>query len=179
MIFSIGHGNRTWVDFLGILQIRGCRYLIDVRSIPKSRFNPAFNRENLEETCTLAGIKYVFMGDLVGGRPNDKALYDEAGRADYNRIEESSPYQLGISRIAKAASLAENSFLMCSELEPSQCHRSKLIGRTLSSIGIEIVHINKHGAELSQEDVVAQIDGGQGDLFGDDGALAKSRGRYL
>ncbi|TCP58351.1 uncharacterized protein DUF488 [Rhodovulum bhavnagarense] len=179
MIFSIGHGNRTWADFLSILQSKDCRYLVDVRSFPKSKFNPAFSRETLEEACALASIKYVFMGDLVGGRPNNKALYDESGRADYQRIKGFAPYQRGIARIAKAASLPENSFLMCSELEPSQCHRSKLIGQSLSGLGIEVVHINKHGTELSQEEVVSQIDGGQGDLFGDADAMTRSRGRYL
>ena len=64
MLFSIGHGNRSWDSFLEILTAQECKFLIDVRSFPRSRFNPSFDRAVLEEACSSAGIKYVFMGDV-------------------------------------------------------------------------------------------------------------------
>lgn len=178
MIYSIGHGNRSWTAFLELIRSFDCKYLIDVRSFPKSKFNPSFDREALEAACKDAGIKYVFMGDAIGGRPSDKSLYDDEGKADYTKIEKSKKYIEGISRLEKASGIRENTFIMCSELSPSECHRSKLIGRTLSEIGIQITHIDKKGIPISQEDAIDQITNGQGDLFGESPSITKSRGRY-
>lgn len=178
MIYSIGHGNRSWPDFLDILVSKNCKFLIDVRSFPVSKFNPSFNKDQLDEQCRISGVKYVFMGDALGGRPADRSLYDKEGHADYQLIEKSPQYTAGISRLEKAASIAENTFIMCSELNPCDCHRSKLIGKSLEELGISIRHIDKNGNETSQAQVINKIDHGQADLFGDSAATTKSRGKY-
>lgn len=178
MIYSIGHGNRSWPEFLSLLVSKNCKFLIDVRSFPSSKFNPSFNKDQLDQQCRLAGIKYVFMGDTLGGRPANKSLYDIAGRADYQLIEKSLPYVEGISRLERASRISENTFVMCSELSPCDCHRSKLIGKSLEVLGISILHLDKIGAEVSQSQVIDQIDCGQADLFGDNETISKSRGRY-
>jgi len=178
MIYSIGHGNRSWPTFLELLKSFKCKYLIDVRSFPKSKFNPSFDRENLEEVCQKVGIKYVFMGDVLGGRPHDKSLYDDNGKTDYSKVEKSKSYINGITRLKKAAELSEKTFMMCSELSPSECHRSKLIGRTLAEIGISVTHIDKNGTPISQDDAIFQITNGQSDLFGTAPDITKSRGKY-
>ena len=178
MIYSIGHGNRTWAEFLSLLASKNCKFLIDVRSFPASKFNPSFNKDQLDEKCRLADIKYVFMGDTLGGRPADRSLYDSAGRADYQLIERSPRYIAGISRLEKAANISQSTFIMCSELSPCDCHRSKLIGKSLEGLGIPIRHIDKFGIETSQTHVIDQIDNGQADLFGDSATITKSRGKY-
>lgn len=178
MIYTIGHGNRTWADFSSLLVKFGCEYLIDVRSLPFSKFNSAFNKEQLQKHCHSVGIKYVFMGDTLGGRPADTRLYDTSGRADYNRIRESSPYGAGIERLRKAASIPASTFIMCSELNPCECHRSKLIGRTLDEMQIPVMHIDKNGNKVTQVSVMMELDGGQGDFFGDGASTTKSRAKY-
>jgi len=178
MIYSIGHGNRSWAEFLELIRTYECKYLIDVRSFPRSKFNPSFDRDTLESSCSEAGIKYVFMGDVMGGRPSDKSLYDGEGKADYRKIEGSKKYADGIHRLEKASRIPENTFIMCSELSPSDCHRSKLIGKTLSDMGIEITHVDKNGSPISQESAIDLITKGQGDLFGEPPSITKSRGRY-
>lgn len=178
MIYTIGHGNRTWAAFSSLLTKFECGYLIDVRSFPFSRFNGAFNKEELKGHCRLMGIKYVFMGDTLGGRPADTTLYDASGRADYRRIKESTSYGIGIERLRKAATLPTSTFIMCSELNPCECHRSKLIGRTLDEMQIPITHIDKNGNQVTQEVVMAELDGGQGDFFGDATSTTRSRAKY-
>jgi uncharacterized protein (DUF488 family) len=178
MIYSIGHGNRSWPQFIDIIKSHNGKYLIDVRSFPRSKFNPDFNRENLEISCRDSGIKYLYLGESLGGKPKRKSLYDQDGRADYTRMSEEDDYKESISRIQKAAALAENTFIMCSELCPSQCHRSKLIGKTLEGLGVNTVHIDKRGSCLSQKEVIDLITKGQDDLFGEDSAVNRSRGRY-
>ncbi|MDB6183255.1 DUF488 family protein [Paracoccus fistulariae] len=178
MIYSIGHGNRSWSQFLSILKENNGKYLVDVRSFPRSKFNPDFNQDSLEAACKDAGIKYLFLGDSLGGKPKKKSLYDHDGRADYTRMSEEDDYKASISRLQKASSLEENTFIMCSELCPSQCHRSKLIGKTLEDLGIHPVHIDKRGSKISQQEVIDLITMGQDDLFGESPSVNRSRGSY-
>lgn len=178
MIYSIGHGNRSWAAFIDLVKSYNGRYLIDVRSFPRSKYNPDFNKENLELACEKEGIKYLFMGDTLGGKPKKKTLYDREGRADYTLMSGEDDYKASISRLQKASKLDENTFIMCSELCPSQCHRSKLIGKTLVELGIPPIHINKQGKGMSQEDVIDVITNGQDDFFGESPSITKSRGSY-
>lgn len=178
MIYTIGHGNRTWTTFSRILFNFRCEYLIDVRSFPFSKFNSAFNRSELQEHCRTVGISYVFMGDTLGGRPADTQLYDESGHADYTRIQESNSYAKGIARLRKAAAIPASTFIMCSELNPCECHRSKLIGKTLDEMKIPITHIDKNGCQVTQERVMLDLDGGQGDFFGAGTSTTRSRAKY-
>lgn len=179
MIYSIGHGNRSWTQFLSILNEHNGKYLVDVRSVPRSKFNPDFDKDNLEVACKVAGIRYLFWGDSLGGKPKKKSLYDQDGRADYIRMSEEEEYNSSISRLRKAASLDENTFIMCSELCPSQCHRSKLIGKTLEDFGVHPIHIDKNGYSISQREVISLITRGQDDLFGESPSLSRSKGKYV
>jgi uncharacterized protein (DUF488 family) len=178
MIYSIGHGNRPWAEFVTIIKEYGGRYIIDVRSFPRSKFNPDFNRENLETACKAEDIKYLFFGDSLGGKPKNKSLYDQDGRADYTLMSAEKDYKSAISRLQKASRLDENTFIMCSELCPSQCHRSKLIGKTLENFGIHMIHIDKRGKAISQDEVINLITNGQDDLFGESPSVNRSRGSY-
>lgn len=179
MIYSIGHGNRSWSQFLSIIKKHQGKYLVDVRSFPRSKFNPDFNKDDLEAACKAAGIKYLFLGESLGGKPHKKSLYDQDGRANYTLMSEEKEYKNSIFRIHKAASLDENTFIMCSELCPSQCHRSKLIGKSLEALGIQMIHINKHGSSISQQEAIGLITKGQDDLFGESPAVNRSRGSYV
>lgn len=179
MIYSIGHGNRSWPQFLSIIRKHNGKYLVDVRSFPRSKFNPDFNKGNLEIASRIAGIKYIFLGDSLGGKPKNRSLYDQDGRADYTRMNEEDSYKASISRLQKAALLDENTFIMCSELCPSQCHRSKLIGKTLEDLGVRSIHIDKHGSLISQQGVIDLITKGQDDLFGENLSVSRSRGSYV
>ena len=179
MIYSIGHGNRSWSEFLFILSSKECRFLVDVRSFPKSKFNSSFNDSELKKLCQASGIKYVFMGNLLGGRPKDRSLYDHLGRADYPSFEASKSYQEGIDRLVNASRIKENTFIMCSEKNPAECHRSKLIGKTLKEKGVEVLHIDEEGFEITQLQAIDRITKGQADLFGDDPKATMSRGKYV
>ena len=58
-----------------------------MRSQPFSRFSPQFSRKPLERTVTEASLRYLLMGDLLGGRPESRECYDAEGQVDYHRIE--------------------------------------------------------------------------------------------
>jgi uncharacterized protein (DUF488 family) len=78
-LFTVGYGNRQLDDVLALLRRYAVRHLIDVRSAPYSRFNPAFSRGLLAGAVEKVSIRYVFMGDTMGGRPDDASCYDDAG----------------------------------------------------------------------------------------------------
>src|SRR5689334_19666917 len=67
-ILTIGHSTRTWKDFLELLRAHGVKRVVDVRTIPRSRHNPQFNRETLSKKLRAARIGYVHLGKLGGLR---------------------------------------------------------------------------------------------------------------
>ncbi|HEY2645797.1 MAG TPA: DUF488 domain-containing protein, partial [Candidatus Acidoferrales bacterium] len=67
-VMTIGHSTRAWKDFLEILRAHGVRRVIDVRSIPRSKHNPQFNRETLRLKLRSARIGYVHLRKLGGLR---------------------------------------------------------------------------------------------------------------
>ncbi|ACZ39261.1 DUF488 family protein [Sphaerobacter thermophilus] len=143
-IYTIGHSNQPAADLIALLDQHQIAVLIDVRSAPYSRYSPQFNREALRDTLSRAGIRYVFAGEYLGGRPADPACYDDLGHVDYQRIARQAFYVTGIDRLIDYACAARTA-IMCSEEDPNQCHRHKLIAQTLLSRGFTVLHIRGDG----------------------------------
>lgn len=177
-LITIGYGNRSIDDFALLLSSNLVAYLVDVRSYPYSKYSPDFNREILQEKIGFSGVRYVFMGDSLGGRPNQSNFFGEDGKVDYLEAEKSSKFLGGIERLKKAVSQNLRLALMCSELKPEQCHRSKLIGRHLCEQGIDVLHVDENGHLLTQQQIVNRLTGGQSDLFGESVKITRSRAAY-
>jgi uncharacterized protein (DUF488 family) len=167
-LYTIGHGNRKSEDFLALLKEFGIDYLIDVRSQPYSKFNPQFNQNELKFFLEGNGIKYVFMGDNIGGRPKDISCYDSEGKVDYEAVKTKAFFINGIERLKTAYYKDINVVIMCSESKPCECHRSKLIGRVLSIDNIILNHIDENGKVKDQATVINKLNKGLSaiDLFG-------------
>lgn len=165
-VFSIGYGSQTQSEVLARLARAKITYVVDVRSSPFSRFQPDFSREPLSAALNDREIKYVFMGDLLGGRPKDYDCYTD-GRVDYTKTRAKEFFRKGIARLKTAHSKGLNICMICSEGHPSQCHRSKLIGEALVEHGIDVTHFLPDGDTKSQAEVIAQLTNGQSDMFGD------------
>jgi uncharacterized protein (DUF488 family) len=165
-ILTIGYGGYTLPAILQQLTKAQVSYVIDVRSIPYSRHEPNFSREPLDCSLRSHGMKYVFMGDLLGGRPADADCYTD-GKVDYRKTRNKSFFIQGISRLKNAYKQGFNICLLCSERHPSQCHRSKLIGVALSDEGIEVRHLLPDGSQRTQDEVLLDITNGQANLFED------------
>ncbi len=165
-IFTIGYGNRSIEEFLALLQRYQIAYLIDVRSQPYSRYSPAFSKDALEKQLSQYNIRYVFMGDTLGGRPKDASCYVD-GKVDYAQVREKPFYQQGIGRLRTAWEKQLRVAIMCSEIKPQECHRSKLIGNTLIEQEIAVEHIDETGASKQQQEINQLLMGGQQPLFDD------------
>lgn len=167
-VYSIGHGRRENTQFLNALQKYEIKYLIDVRSVPFSKWSPDYNKETLKKFLNGNEITYVFMGDTIGGRPDDQSCYDKEGRVDYEILKGKDFFLEGIDRIKKANEKGINVALMCSESKPTECHRSKLIGRVLAENGIIMHHIDEFDKIKDQITIINEINNGLSDvdLFG-------------
>ena len=166
-IYTIGYGSRSIAEFVELLQAHEIAYLIDVRSAPYSRYKPEFSKASLANTLEQHGIRYVFMGDTLGGRPDDETCYVN-GKVDYEKVKTTGSYQGGIQRLRTAFSQQQSIVLMCSEGKPEECHRCKLIGVTLTNENIAVMHIDENGEQLTQAEVVERLTGGQLSMFGEE-----------
>lgn len=167
-IYTIGYGSRSIEQFIEVLRQHKIAYLIDVRSIPYSRYKPEFSKERLAAQLKRHLIRYVFMGDTLGGHPDDESCYDEKGQVDYEKVKDIESYQSGIERLQIAFNQQQVIALMCSEGKPEDCHRSKLIGISLDAQDIPIIHIDENDEQQTQDNVIERLTGGQLRLFGED-----------
>jgi uncharacterized protein (DUF488 family) len=151
-VYTIGHSSHTAERFTELLRLQGIEVLVDTRSSPYSRFAPQFDREALKELVATLGVRYLYLGDVVGGRPRDQACYDDAGHVLYGRVALQPEFQEAIARIARGAAEFKVA-LLCSEEDPAHCHRRLLISRVLMAEGVEIAHIRGDGSVDADEDV--------------------------
>ena len=167
-LYTIGHGSRKSEDFLALLKEFSFEYLIDVRSQPYSKFNPHFNQNELKFFLERNRIRYVFMGDTIGGRPKDTTCYDDEGKVDYEVVKTKDFFINGIERLKTAYNKDINVAIMCSESKPCECHRSKLIGKVLLTDNIVLKHIDEKGKLKDQASVINELNKGLSeiDLFG-------------
>lgn len=177
-IYTIGYGARDIEAFIATLKAHDIEFLVDVRSKPYSRYKPDFSRQQLEAHLQTHGIRYVFMGDTLGGRPTDPSCYDADGRVDYAAVARQPFYHEGIARLQKASSQGLAITIMCSEGKPENCHRSHLIARTLTDMSIEVTHIDETDRAISQEAVLQRGQGGQMSMPFLDNHRRTSRKRY-
>jgi uncharacterized protein (DUF488 family) len=148
-VFTFGHSTRAWADGCAMLQAAGVRTLVDVRTIPRSRRNPQWSRENVAPALAGAGIDYVWMRALGGLRrprpdsPNGGWRNDSfRGFADYMATPEFASALEAL--IGLAAGPGAPVCIMCAEAVPWRCHRS-LIADALSVRGLEVLDIMDRG----------------------------------
>jgi uncharacterized protein (DUF488 family) len=155
--YTIGHSSHPAEHFVELLQQHRIEVLVDTRSAPYSRYSPQFDREALRELVTAAGIKYLYLGDVIGGRPRDENHLDERGRARYAKMGKDEEFLQAIARLENGAAEFRVA-LMCSEEDPAHCHRRLLVGRVLAERGSELLHIRGAG-EVQAEEQVARSSG--------------------
>jgi uncharacterized protein (DUF488 family) len=142
-ILTVGHSTRAIDDFIRLLQAHGVTCLVDVRTIPRSRYNPQFNLEVLGRSLKRNRITYVHIAELGGLRHTSLLSRNTAWRnssfrgfADYMQTSEFETALRKLLRLAQRGTLA----VMCAEALPWRCHRW-LIADALVARGIQVEHI--------------------------------------
>jgi uncharacterized protein (DUF488 family) len=146
-LYTVGHGERSIEELVGLLAEAGVATLVDVRAEPRSRCFPQFNGDGLRAALERAGITYHWAGRALGGRRTARPdslhrALDEARRgfADYMETE---TFQRAAAQLRNLAARGASAIL-CAERDPERCHRA-LIADHLALQGLRVVHLIARG----------------------------------
>ena len=142
-VFTIGHSTLPIDRFTAVLQIYGIEQLADIRTIPRSRYNPQFNYTALARSLTAQHLEYVHIPALGGLRHARKDSPNTGwrngsfrGYADYMQTKEFQDALEALIRMSRDKRVA----IMCAEAVPWRCHRS-LAADALFVRGVPVVEI--------------------------------------
>ncbi len=147
-IFTIGHSTRPLEKFVELLKGHKVTMLVDVRTIPRSRHNPQYNRDVLPAGLAGAGITYTHMPGLGGLR---HARSDSVNTGWHNLSFRGFADYMGSPEFVKSLeeliALADDDLIaiMCAEAVPWRCHRS-LIADALFVRGLSVAEITGNGS---------------------------------
>ncbi|RLE49661.1 MAG: DUF488 domain-containing protein [Candidatus Methanomethylicota archaeon] len=129
-VYTIGHSNRSLENFLFILKLLKVDLLVDVRRFPTSSKYPHFKREVLEEAVEKEGIRYIWLGEELGG-------FREISYEEYVKTKD---FERALDHLILTISQANNPAIMCSEMLWFKCHR-RFISDELVRRGWEVIHV--------------------------------------
>ncbi|MFO1081814.1 MAG: DUF488 domain-containing protein [Reyranellaceae bacterium] len=148
-VYTVGHSTRPIAAFVELLAGCGIAALADIRTVPRSRYNPQYNAEALAPALAAAGIAYAAMPGLGGLRkpraesPNGGWRNDGfRGYADYMQT---AAFETAIEALVARAA-RERVAIMCAEAVPWRCHRS-LVGDALLVRGVQVIDILSPGEQ--------------------------------
>ena len=147
-LYTIGHSNHQLTDFRNLLLKYGIDCIVDVRSIPASKYSPQFNKETLQGFLRSYDMDYQFFGYEFGARRNDS--FNDSGFVDFELTVQTALFQEGVHKLTPLLE-KKNIALMCSEADPLECHRFSLVGRYYHEEGLDVNHILKDATISSHE----------------------------
>ena len=161
--FTIGHSNRTLEDFVALLTGPGIDRVVDIRTVPKSRTNPQFNKDTLPDALAIAGISYEHIADLGGLRGKARsvpasvnAFWTNESFHNYADYALSAQFLAGLKHL-RGEGHVRRCAIMCSEAVWWRCHR-RIVADCLIASGETVIHIMGQGrlnpARLTQGAVV-------------------------
>ncbi len=168
-LLTIGHSNHSLERFTQLLDEAGVQAVVDVRTVPLSRYNPQFNQANLDSTLAAEGRLYFFAGKYLGGRPGDPACYkkrvlpaegaDYLHEVDYPEVMRRDWFVKAIERLLEIAD-EQTTAVMCSEEDPAQCHRHHLIAKYLlrERPEVQVQHVRGNGQIINASSLLASVD---------------------
>lgn len=162
-IYTIGHSTHPLEEFIGILKNHNIEYLVDVRTIPRSRTNPQFNKDSLPAALKDHGISYKHIAELGGLRSKRKASEESPNTfwqnksfrnyADYAMTES---FRRGLEELKEIAA-RNRCAIMCAEAVWWRCHR-RIIADYLIAENYPVFHImTAHKAEPAKMTEAAKI----------------------
>jgi len=128
VIYTIGYGSRSKANLLQLLRKYKIEILVDVRRWPTSKIEE-FKRDSMEKWLQESSIRYVWMGDSLGG-------FKKGG---YEKYIAGAEFQKGIRELLEVAR-QNRVCIMCLEVSPKGCHR-RYIARYLRELGVVVKHI--------------------------------------
>ncbi|MBN9050817.1 MAG: DUF488 domain-containing protein [Rhizobiales bacterium] len=147
--FTIGHSTRSLDDFIGLLRGVEIVLLVDIRTIPRSRTNPQFNKDALPSALAPAGIDYEHiaalgglrgkMRDKTGAAPEVNGFWTNKSFHNYADYALSEPFRAGLEHL-RAEGHRRRCVIMCAEAVWWRCHR-RIVTDYLIASGETVFHI--------------------------------------
>ena len=150
-LFSIGHSNQSQEDFLRLLQANYIDCVVDVRSVPASKYIPQFNKEEIKEFLKMHNIIYLHFGNEFGARRTD--CIDDDGQVNFELAVHTPAFLNGVERLNNGLEKGFRISLMCTESDPLECHRFSLVSRFFHNNGYDVRHILKDGTAVHHEEL--------------------------
>jgi uncharacterized protein (DUF488 family) len=149
-LYTVGHSILDFPGFAALLKDHGVELVVDVRSTPQSVRLPHFSQPAFQKLLQGEHIAYLFLGDELGGRPDDADAYRSDGLVDYRVRRKSYAVQSGLDRLRTELE-AQRVAMMCAEEDPLECHRFLMVGPELAKLGIIPLHIRK-GSRIEKQE---------------------------
>ena len=149
-LFTVGHSILDFEHFTAMLKDHEIELVVDVRSMPQSARMPHFSMPAFEILLRTEHLDYLFLGEELGGRPDDADAYGPNGLVDYRARRKSYAFQAGLSRLERELE-GRTAAMMCAEEDPLECHRFLLVCPELTQRGIIPSHIRKGSRIETQE----------------------------
>lgn len=148
--FTIGHSNRSLEDFVAVLTAAGIDRVVDIRTVPRSRTNPQFNKDTLPGSLKATAISYEHLADLGGLRgkarnvpPSVNGFWSNESFHNYADYALSPQFHAGLQHLRNEGR-AQRFAMMCSEAVWWRCHR-RIVADYLIAAGESVVHIMGEG----------------------------------
>lgn len=160
IIYTVGHSTQTFDEFMLLLTSFKIDCIIDVRSMPYSKYTPQFNMEQIKRQLNKRGVLYAHFGKEFGARRIDclkvvdfkkKGKIEKKAQVNFEYGMLTESFLKGINRLKMALSQGRRVSLMCSESDPLDCHRFSFISRFLYDNAYDVRHIvrDKKSLEVS------------------------------
>jgi len=152
-LFSVGHSNQSIEEFFQLLESQRIDCILDVRSMPYSKYTPQFNEELLKAWLNQHGVLYVPFGKHFGARRSDclketefvkKGVREKMPQVNFELGVTTPDFLNGVERLNKALDQKRRVSLMCSEADPLGCHRFSFISRYFYDLGWDVQHIMRN-----------------------------------
>ena len=157
LVFTVGHSTHSIEEFIHLLIRYEINCVIDVRSVPYSKYNPQLNKESLINVLKNQDIFYAHFGKEFGARHTSPILVDKNGQVDFYKVWETDDFKNGIKRLEDAIDQGYKISLMCSEANPLDCHRFSMISYQLVNKGFEVIHILPDSSIITNEELEHQM----------------------
>lgn len=156
-LLTIGHSNHEFEHFVALLRKASIDVVADVRSWPHSRHVGWADAGCLPELLRDRGHRYVFLGAELGGRPDEPECYDSEDHVLYGRVALLPAFGAGIQRLRSGAARYRVA-VMCSEEDPTNCHRRLLVAKVLVELGDAVTHIRGDGRVETEHGVAPAVE---------------------
>lgn len=138
-IYTVGHNSLNFMQFITLIQANNITHIVDIRSIPYSKYAPWSDKSRLAELLRPFKIRYTYLGHKLGGKASKKGQFSHQQSSQPQVI-----YDEAI-RVLLQLSMRGNLTLLCAEGDPAKCHRQHIIAQTLLESDTKVLHILKDG----------------------------------